>query len=412
MSLQTTSATDFKLVFSDIDDRYRQLVQSLPVAVYTCDAQGYVKLYNEAAVHLWGQEPVPGKALWCGAWKVFRADGSPLPLDSCPMAIALREGRPVYGYEIVVQRPDGTKRNVLPHPRPIFDESGKVVEVVNMLVDVTDQRRRDKQEKDKLEKLVQKRTKDLQKLNFELERSNDELEQYAYVASHDLQEPLRKIQTFANLIKIRHGNSLEEDAKHSLEKILSSANRMTKLINDLLKLSRLSENGQPFMQTDLNDTLNKVTADFEVIIKQKNATIINSGLPIIEAIPLQISQLFHNLLGNSLKFSGDSLPVIRISSQLLFNDELRQYPKLDQKKQYVKIMFKDNGIGFDPDYSEQIFNLFSRLNGRSMIEGSGIGLALCRKIASNHHGYIFAESKENEGASFFILLPVHQPGSH
>src|SRR5688572_4092508 len=161
------------LFTGEADNRYAQLVHSLPAAIYTCDADGYIKIFNKAAVDLWGREPEPGKELWCGSWKIYNTDGSPMPLDSCPMAIALKEKRPVYGAEIVVERPDGTRRNVLPHPRPIFNAQGKVIEAVNMLVDVTERRRREKNEKNKLEKLVQKRTKELEKLNFELERSND-----------------------------------------------------------------------------------------------------------------------------------------------------------------------------------------------------------------------------------------------
>lgn len=410
MSAQTTAANSL-FVAGDLDSRYRQLVQSLPVAIYTCDANGHVKLYNQASIDLWGREPEIGKDLWCGSWKIYTTTGLPLPLDSCPMAVALREARPVYGEEIVIERPDGTKRNVLPHPRPIFDSEGKVVEAVNMLVDVTDQRRKEKVEKKKLEAIVQKRTKELKKMNVALGRSNDELEQYAYIASHDLQEPLRKIQTFANLISMRHADTLEDDAKVSLDKIINSASRMTKLINDLLSFSRLSENGQAFEQTDLNDVFNKVINDFEIRIKQKNATITNKGLPIIEAIPLQVGQLFHNLVSNSLKFSGDALPVITVSSRLLFSDEIKRNSRLDPKQQYIEILFSDNGIGFDQEYGEKIFSLFSRLNGRTFTEGSGIGLAICRKIVTKHQGDMYARSQENHGASFYILLPVHQKGS-
>lgn len=394
----------------DLDSRYRQLVYALPAAVYTCDPEGYVKIYNKAAVDLWGREPEIGRDLWCGSWKIYKPDGSPLPLDQCPMAIALKEARPVHGAEIIVERPDGEKRVVLPHPRPIFDEAGNVVEAVNMLVDITDHKERQQKEKAKLERLVSLRTRELRKINSELERSNQELEQYAYVASHDLQEPLRKILTFSNLMHERHAGELDGEALKILNKIEGSAKRMTQLIKDLLTFSRLSQKEPEFFKTDLNYVLSKVRTDFEILINQKHATITNDPLPVVDAIPVQIEQLFNNLVGNALKFSSPQRPpAVHISARPLSKEEVLKKYDLSGSEEYYDIVVKDNGIGFHPRYAETIFEIFNRLKENPNTEGSGIGLALCRKIALNHKGHIFAIGHENQGAEFHLIFPATTP---
>jgi len=396
---------DSKSVRLDFENKYTQLIHNLPAAIYTCDANGYIRLYNQAAVDLWGREPVIGQDLWCGSWKIFSPEGDALPLDECPMAIALKEGRAVNDVEIVVERPDGVRRSVLPHPRPIFNGAGKVIEAVNMLVDITDQKNRERVERERLETIVNKRTKELQKLNAELVRSNQGLEEYAYVASHDLQEPIRKIQIFTNLIQQRHGQVLPEDVRCTIGKIESAATRMSRLVKDLLSFSRLSQNGYHHTFTDLNDVLARVKSDLELAIKEKNAKIIHERLPVILAAPVQIDQLFYNIIGNSLKFAADSRdPLVRITSRELSHEEVTRHAELDPADRYHHISISDNGIGFSQLYADQIFVIFKRLAERAS-EGSGIGLALCKKIVQNHHGKIFAVGRENEGATFHIILP-------
>ncbi|MES2725556.1 MAG: PAS domain S-box protein [Bacteroidota bacterium] len=661
--------------------KHKHLLSSLPIAVYTCNRDGMIDMYNDAAVELWGRKPEIGKDYWCGSWKIFRPDGSSMPTDECPMAIALKEGKKVSGVEIIIERPDGDRRFVVPHPEPIFDNEGNVTGAVNTLIDITTQKQLGIALEDKLEKRVTERTTalkkktvdlveseeryhkmidevqdyailmldqtgviinwnkgvqkikgytaneivgknfsifykeedqisglpnrllkearengralhegwrvrkdgtffwgsititalhnnenevigytkvtrdlterknaeehlnaqaaelfrknaelksqkefvevilnssvdiiavfdkelryvslnkqamdvykrndlvgkkvndafpqviesgmyadllkalegetiqnfsyqskvlnkyfenyyiplkndfqeiygvlaighdnstileaaekvkianaELEKKNKELERSNDSLEQFAYVSSHDLQEPLRKIQTFSDLIMTRINEPGFKPDEY-LTKINASANRMSLLINDLLNFSRLSKADDLHEKVDLEEVLDQITDDFELLIKQKNAVIKKSALPIIEAIPIQMNQLFYNMISNALKFSEKD-PVISISGKIIDGELISAIPQLDASKSYLHLNFKDNGIGFDQAFASQIFTIFQRLNNYQKYNGNGIGLAICKKIVDNHGGYITALSKINSGTSFDIYLPV------
>jgi PAS domain S-box-containing protein len=244
----------------------------------------------------------------------------------------------------------------------------------------------------------------LKLLNDQLVKSNLDLEQFAYVASHDLQEPLRKIQTFAQLAQKEF--ELAPAPKTYLEKITASAKRMAELINAVLNYSRLSKNRDQFVDTDLNNVLRNIRTDLELLIAERNATISSDILPVIEGIPLQLSQLFFNLIGNSLKFS-EKAPQIQIKATRLKGSQIRRHQVPDKNVEYVELVFTDNGVGFEQQYAERIFTIFQRLHDKQSYTGTGIGLALCKKIVENHAGYISAESRLGEGASFFIYIPIH-----
>jgi len=243
----------------------------------------------------------------------------------------------------------------------------------------------------------------LEKINDELIKSNRDLEQFAYVASHDLQEPLRKIQTFTQLLGDNF-NSKEQLHKYQ-EKIGMAALRMQNLIQDVLNFSRISKSEDAFVDNDLNAILDSLKVDYELLIRERNVTIINSTLPVIKGITLQLSQLFSNLINNSIKYSSKD-PVIEITANKLSETEIKSFIALNPDKSYYKIVFKDNGIGFEPKFSEQIFNIFQRLHGKQTYSGTGIGLALCKKIVENHHGIIYAEGEPGIGATFSIILPA------
>jgi len=184
---------------------------------------------------------------------------------------------------------------------------------------------------------------------------------------------------------------------------------MSKLINDLLNFSRLQRSEERFVDVDLNTVFKNIENDFELVINQKKAVVKASPLPVIEAIPLQMNQLFYNLIGNSLKFSLAGVsPVIQIDCAKLTPSEVSGRPLLNPRNTYYKLVFRDNGIGFNQQYEHKIFEIFQRLNTRLEYEGTGIGLALCSKIVQNHGGQIYAESEEGKGASFFIILPEKQ----
>jgi PAS domain S-box-containing protein len=241
----------------------------------------------------------------------------------------------------------------------------------------------------------------------QLERSNKELEQYAYVASHDLQEPLRKIRAFGSYLQETQSEHLDEKGKIQLDKIMRSAERMSVLIRDILSFSSMRKEDL-YEQTDLNKILEGVRSDFDLTISQTGGSIESNTLPIIEAIPLQMTQLFYNLVNNSFKFAREGVsPQIMITSKEL-NDIEKGARGLPGESTYYEIKFQDNGIGFSSEYSDQIFGLFKRLNDRQAYPGSGIGLALCKKVIENHNGLIYAKAEENKGACFYIIVPQNQ----
>jgi two-component system, chemotaxis family, CheB/CheR fusion protein len=241
-----------------------------------------------------------------------------------------------------------------------------------------------------------------------LEQSNLELTQFAYVATHDLQEPLRKIRIFTDRLLLKTATKLNNDEVSYLNKIKSSTGRMSDLIKDVLEYSLLSRSNEPYPLTDLNGILQNVLTDFELLITQKKATISADQLPTIEAVPLQMNQLFNNLISNSLKFTSQNIPPVITIKQLPLTAQEKKIFNLNTDMTYIKVQFSDNGIGFDKEYSEQIFEIFQRLNGNEKYPGTGIGLALCKKIIMNHKGRVSAESSPGEGATFNIFLPLKQ----
>lgn len=251
---------------------------------------------------------------------------------------------------------------------------------------------------------------ELNEANMLLQRSNKELEQYAFVASHDLQEPLRKIRLYAGMVY--NYKEMPDKAREMLAKIIYSGERMSVLIKDLLEFSRLLRNEKMIGMVDLDTVLQNVLSDFEVAILDKNADIQWDRLPAIEAEPLQMNQLVFNLISNALKFTRPGvLPQIAIRVQPLQVEELEQEPLLKGVQQWYAISVADNGIGFDIRYSDQIFEVFKRLHTRDVYPGSGIGLALCRKIVQNHNGWLQVQSQEGVGTIITAILPERQQGT-
>ena len=303
-----------------------------------------------------------------------------------------------------LRRHDGEYRWVKAIGRPTFSPDDQFTGFVGICTEIHNA----KLAHAELERVVSRRTYDLQQANKELKKSNTELQQFAYVASHDLQEPLRKIMIFSD--RLTSGSDLSESRRNYIDKIADSAQRMSQLIHDLLDFSRATRTSERMERTDLAAILQIVLSDFDLLIKEKNALVVVDQLPVIEAIPLQMEQLFHNLISNALKFSKERTPpVIRIGSKKLDKDEVAAIGGLDKNLDYVELIFEDNGIGFSNEFAEQIFVLFQRLNGRHEYPGTGIGLALCRKIVDNHGGRIFANSLESIHTQFHVVLPMEQP---
>lgn len=245
----------------------------------------------------------------------------------------------------------------------------------------------------------------IEERNRELEANNKELQAFNYVASHDLQEPLRKIQTFISRLVDKDLNSLSENGQQYLLKIQDSSQRMRVLIDDLLKYSRANKAEQVFEETDLNNLFENSKLELVQIIEEKKASIINDELPILNVIPFQMQQLFTNLISNSLKYSKENVvPEITVNISEVDASQEEAIP-VNEKNKYYKIIFKDNGIGFDSQYAEKIFLLFNRLHNKNEFSGTGIGLAICKKIVENHKGFIFADGQIDAGATFTIYLP-------
>ena len=514
------------------------ILDDLPAAVFTCNNDGILTYYNDAAVSIWGMQPEIGEDTWYKSLKIFDIKNQPLKVDDTPFAKTLREKREVTGEEIVIERKDGSRRHVMPHPKPLFDTSGNMIGALNMLIDITGKRsllqhtletddekyrtlsqllerkidertatlkkseeryhkmveevqdyailllNRDGYilnwnkgaekikgyteaeivgknfrifylDKDRLEKLPErligealdtgraahegwrvrkdgsrfwgsvvitalhdenndiigfsKVTRDLterklaeDKMNHylrDIEFRNKQLEEYAYIASHDLQEPLRKIQVFAELLENSMNNP--EAVKKNIDKINASAKRMSSLIKDVLKYSQLSGADELYVEVDLNTILENVMEDYSLLIEQKNVVFKQDKLPVIVGIPIQLNQLLSNLISNAIKFSSEE-PLIEIRSSVVSGSQT-SYSELIANRRYLQIIFSDNGVGFEQQYGEQIFKMFKRLSNSA---GTGIGLALCKKIVENHNGHIHVNSEPGKGTTFTILLPV------
>lgn len=308
--------------------------------------------------------------------------------------------------EYRLRRRDGEYRWTLNIGKPAYSHEGRFTGYIISCTDIHDK----KMAAEELARRVQEKTNDLQQINKTLQRTNNELQQFAYVASHDLQEPLRKIITFSDRLNQRFNELLPDTGRTYIEKIIASALRMSHLLQDLLNFSQLANTHDVFGNADLNEIVTSVVVGLREQIQQKKAQIRYDALPAIQGIPHQLELLFHHLLSNALKFAHPQrLPVISISAKKLSQDKLQQLEKLNRSLLYYEIVVTDNGIGFNQEFARQIFIIFQRLNDKHEFSGTGIGLALCQKITGNHNGEIFARSKEGEGSAFHVILPAKQP---
>jgi PAS domain S-box-containing protein len=294
---------------------------------------------------------------------------------------------------------------------PLRDASGRVTGVMQTALDITAQVQAFKKTEDTNRQMMkalqdnnlewEQKYHDLQHANEELRKANQDLEQFAYITSHDLQEPLRKIRTFTGMAKkslLKHPSSV------FLEKIESSAGRMSSLIKAILDYARLSKKDEHWTRVDLENILLNVLGDYELLIHEKGAVVEYSGMTAVLGIPKQLEQLLANLIGNALKFSRDT-PYIHITGGLPSPWEIASLQLPLEPASYVRICVEDNGIGFDQQHADKIFTLFQRLNAQDQFQGSGIGLAICKRIVDNHQGAITVRSQPGVGTRFTIYLP-------
>ncbi len=313
----------------------------------------------------------------------------PEDLEKCEKAFA---GAINHEKDIVIEyrvlRPDTTIRYLYANAKIITSEGGGIRGTIQDISEL---------------KAIQK---DLERKVAELDRSNQDLEQFAYIASHDLQEPLRKIDAFGNLFQLNYSAILPAEGKDYIKRMQSASQRMQVLIEDLLNFSKAIRGDDSFTETDLKEELSKVIEQLEIVIEEKKAVINALVEHKVSAIPVLIRQLFQNILSNSLKFSKLNIaPVIEIKSEIIKGQQASEL-NLNPLKSYCYISIKDNGIGFDESYADKIFSPFQRLHTRNEYEGTGIGLAICKKIVEKHNGYIHVHSEPGVGSIFKIYFPV------
>ena len=290
-------------------------------------------------------------------------------------------------YETRIIKTDETQSWVKIKGKVLFSEDGKPLTLIGVIQDITEQKH-----------FAEELTKQVKERTIELQRSNDDLLQFAHVASHDLKEPVRKIKIFSNMLEQEFSEKLPERAQGYLTKIQNSTDRMFSMIEGVLAYSAVTSSDRPINSIDLNDVIKNIESDLEILIENKDAVIKTAQLPTIEGASVLIYQLFYNLINNALKFAKeDRQSIITIQSELIGDTKNR-----------AKIVVSDNGIGLDPLYIHKIFDVFSRLNAKDQYEGTGLGLALCKKIVQRHHGSIEASGVKGESATFTIYLPVKQ----
>lgn len=239
-----------------------------------------------------------------------------------------------------------------------------------------------------------------------LESANKDLDRFAFMASHDLQEPLRKIRMFSDRLFLKYKEAIDDDGRTTIHRIQKAAERMQTLITDILTFSKISVDKPSFVESDLNALINEILIEMDEDLREKKARVLVDKLPSLFVNPSLMKPLFHNLIGNALKYrKKDVDPQIRITSDI--TGQINGKTLKDPQQKYCRIFIEDNGIGFDQKYAEEIFGMFKRLHHNTEFEGTGIGLALCKKIVEQHKGYISARSKVNEGSTFIISIPMH-----
>ena len=375
------------------EQRFKMLANTMPQLVWWVDKTGGENFYNDFVYRYSGlsKEELTEKGL------IILVHPDEQQTNLVAWEKALQSGED-FAYEHRFRRHDGIYRWHLSRGVAQRGHSGTIENWIGSSTDIHDQ----KTLEETLESRVSLRTAELEVINQQLVKSNHELEQFANVTSHDLQEPLRKIQIFSGLVK----NRLSEADTATLDyitRIISSAERMSFLIRDLLGFAGIRVSNAIFEQVDLNITLSLVKEDFELLIQETNAQIIACSLPTLKAIPSQMNQLFYNLIGNAIKFSNEN-PLLEIHYQSVGFDEV-DCPFLKPGTRYAKLSFKDYGIGFDQQFTDRIFTIFQRLHAQNDFPGTGIGLSICKRIVENHLGFIRATSQKGLGANFDIFLP-------
>jgi PAS domain S-box-containing protein len=384
------------------------IIHSSDDAIISKTLDGIVSSWNEGARRMFGYtaEEMIGQSI-LRLIPDDRLEEEPAILER------LKRGERVDHFETIRITKAGRRLDISLCISPIRNLQGHIIGASKIARNITDQKEAERiiskgkeQFRKELEATVRERTRELAEMNARLASSNYELEQFAYIASHDLQEPLRKIHVFSEFLE----EGLKQGADPStlngyLDKMKNASVRMSRLIKDVLEYSRLSRTGIPYTPVDLNEVIKDVLLEYDLVIAENKVSINIGPLPSVQGISSQFRQLFRNLIGNSIKFSQQN-PQITITARQAKQEELPEPLRSKKKGRFVRISVEDTGIGFDQEHATRIFNIFQRLNSQDAYKGSGIGLALCKKIMENHGGAITATSQRGKGAVFYLFLPA------
>lgn len=388
---QTTGDT---YLLTGSEERVSKLINNLRVGVLLQGPQTEILFCNHAAVSMLGltEDELYGRSSFHPDWNVIHEDGTAFPRERQPVPTAIGTKQGVFNTVMGVYRPATADRVWLSvNAEPLLDEAGEVKEVICSFSDITEQ----KAIEEKLTWLYQS----LEKRAFELATINNDLERFLYVATHDLQEPLRMVSSFTQLLKKKYGSQLDEQANEYINYAVEGATRLKKLLVDLLEYSKFNSDKEEPVLTDMNEVLKMVSLNLSRSIADSGTDLLVPVLPVVLANTALVTTLFENLIGNAIKYRSTDKPVIAIACK--------------ETEDHFQFSVSDNGIGIDPKYSNKIFILFSRLHhNNDFYEGTGVGLAVCKKIAELHRGNIWVESEQGKGSTFYFTIARKQNSVH
>jgi signal transduction histidine kinase len=363
----------------EVDALFRRTTcfDEFPSAVCVCDRTGLIKYYNKMAVELWGRTPALDSRndLFCGSDKMYTLEGTLIPRQCVPLVSALKEGKNLKDTKAIFERPDGSRIVIQINISPIKNERGEIIGAINIFQDVTDQHN--------LEKIL---TKNNQELKWNIE----ELEQMAYSASHDLREPLRVASAYIQLLARRYQGKVDKQADGYINTAVKSCERAHQLVNDLLAYNRVRGKRLSFQIVDLNEALEAALTNLRLGIYETNATVTFDPLPTVFGDKIKMTLIFQNLISNAIKFC-ETTPEVHVFAKEGLHD--------------ITVGVRDNGIGIEGEYHDKVFEVFQRLHTKTEYPGSGVGLAICKKIISQHDGHIWLESRYGQGTTFYFSLP-------
>jgi len=395
-ALDTSQDKELLYQVKESEERFKVVADSAPVTIWITDKHDKCTYVNQTWLEYTGSSLE--ECMNDGWLKYIHPEDRRRTMQTF---LTASDERKEFELEYMVENKDGSYGWFINRAQPMSDKDGNFAGFVGCNIDITDQKEFSK----KLEQKIAERTGELKTSNDELIKLNMNLEEYAHVTSHDLQEPIRKIRTFNSILKNKIKDN--EPAGKLVEKIESAAARMTTLIKDVLEYSEVSDDKGRFKKVNLDDTLEKVEQDLELLITEKNARITSEKMGHLMAVPAQMYQLFSNLIKNGIKFNANS-PIIKISSSDVKGKDLNTSFGADSKSLYRKIEVADNGIGIEEEQKEKIFRPFKRLHSKDAYSGTGIGLALCKRITEIHDGFIEVHKNEDDGATFTVYLPLNQ----